>query len=52
VDRFIEQHPEFQREPGPVVSRSLLSRKGDLEILPQDHGVDGAYAARLRRSGS
>jgi hypothetical protein len=29
----------------------LLSPQGDLLILPQLHGMDGAYAARLRRSG-
>jgi 16S rRNA C967 or C1407 C5-methylase (RsmB/RsmF family) len=33
------------------VPDSLTSAEGDLVILPQLHGMDGAYAARLRRSG-
>jgi 16S rRNA (cytosine967-C5)-methyltransferase len=51
VDRFLARHPEFRREPGDTVPALLLSAQGDLMILPQDHGTDGAYAARLRRSG-
>ena len=51
VQGFLRRHPEFHREPGPVVEDSQLSTEGDLKILPQLHGMDGAYAARLRRSG-
>lgn len=51
IERFLEQHPDFHREPGPVAARSLVSADGDLSILPQLHGIDGAYAARLRRNG-
>jgi 16S rRNA (cytosine967-C5)-methyltransferase len=51
VERFLEAHPEFHREPGPVAAPPLLSPYGDLRILPQLHGMDGAYAARLRRNG-
>jgi 16S rRNA (cytosine967-C5)-methyltransferase len=51
VERFLEEHPNFQREPGPVAELPLLSPHGDLSILPQLHGMDGAYAARLRRTG-
>jgi len=50
VDRFLARHTEFRREPGAAVPHSLLSAQGDLMILPQHHGMDGAYAARLRRS--
>ena len=50
VDRFLQSHPEFRRDPGDTVSPTLLSSAGDLVILPQRHGMDGAYAARLRRS--
>ena len=49
VDRFLDKHPEFQRDPGRTIAQSLLSPRGDLNILPQLHGMDGAYAARLRR---
>jgi 16S rRNA (cytosine967-C5)-methyltransferase len=50
VDDFLIRHPEFRREPGGAVSASLLSPEGDLMILPQRHGMDGAYGARLRRT--
>ncbi len=51
VEGFLQRHPDFYREPGPVVEASQLSTRGDLRLLPQLHGMDGAYAARLRRSG-
>jgi 16S rRNA (cytosine967-C5)-methyltransferase len=50
VERFLSEHPEFCREPVPEIPPSLISADGDLVILPQLHGMDGAYAARLRRS--
>jgi 16S rRNA (cytosine967-C5)-methyltransferase len=50
VADFLSRHPEFRRDPGVAVSDSLLSSEGDLMILPQRHGTDGAYAARLRRT--
>jgi 16S rRNA (cytosine967-C5)-methyltransferase len=51
VERFLDRHPEFHREPGPVPAAQLLSAKGDLTVQPQLHDMDGAYAARLRRMG-
>jgi 16S rRNA (cytosine967-C5)-methyltransferase len=51
VERFLEQHSDFRREPGTAAVTSLLSARGDLSILPQVHAMDGAYAARLRRMG-
>jgi 16S rRNA (cytosine967-C5)-methyltransferase len=50
VDDFLTRNPEFRREPGSAVPASLLSPEGDLTILPQHHGMDGAYGARLRRT--
>lgn len=50
VERFLQAHPEFCREATSAVSADLLSPEGDLMTLPQRHGIDGAYAARLRRS--
>jgi 16S rRNA (cytosine967-C5)-methyltransferase len=50
VDSFLARNSEFRRDLGQAVPRPLLSSKGDLMILPQHHGMDGAYAARLRRS--
>lgn len=50
VDRFLAGHPDFRREPSTAVPSTLLSPEGDLMILPQHHRMDGAFAARLRRS--
>lgn len=50
VDRLLDRHPEFRREPSETFPPALLSKKGDLTILPQRHAMDGAYAARLRRT--
>jgi 16S rRNA (cytosine967-C5)-methyltransferase len=49
VEQFLERHQEFRREPTASVAADLLSPQGDLWILPQRHGTDGAYASRLRR---
>jgi 16S rRNA (cytosine967-C5)-methyltransferase len=49
IDKFLSARPDFRRESGPAPAE-LLSPAGDLRILPQRHGMDGAYAARLRRS--
>jgi 16S rRNA (cytosine967-C5)-methyltransferase len=50
VERFLAGHPEFKREPATGLDSSLLSEAGDLTLIPQRHGTDGAYAARLRRT--
>jgi|SRR6185295_12936912 len=50
VERFLSRHPEFRREPGDTFPAALTSPEGDLLILPQLHHMDGAFAARLRRS--
>jgi 16S rRNA (cytosine967-C5)-methyltransferase len=50
VAEFLERHREFAREPQQgTVDRSLLAPDGDLLVLPQRQGVDGSFAARLRR---
>ena len=51
VDAFLAANPEFTLEPPPpgTVSAEVLDH-GRLRVLPQLHGVDGAFAARLRRS--
>ncbi len=50
VQRFLAGHPDFQRELTDAVPPDLLSAEGDLMVLPHQHGMDGAFAARLRRS--
>jgi 16S rRNA (cytosine967-C5)-methyltransferase len=51
VERFLAEHRDFQREPARNFPPELCSPQGDLVILPQVHGMDGAYGARLRRAG-
>lgn len=52
VEAFLGRRPDFERDPAPEAVRDdLVDERGDLRILPWLHGVDGAYAARLRRSG-
>ncbi|MDQ6886480.1 MAG: 16S rRNA (cytosine(967)-C(5))-methyltransferase RsmB [Gemmatimonadota bacterium] len=50
IERFLAEYPEWQLEPPPdgTVPASVLDA-GRLRVLPQRHGVDGAFAARLRR---
>jgi 16S rRNA (cytosine967-C5)-methyltransferase len=50
VDSFLDRRPQFRREPPADFPAPLLSPAGDLTVLPQRHGMDGAYAARLRRA--
>ena len=50
VRRFLDGHPDFHRERTEAVPPDLLSEEGDLMVLPQQHGTDGAFAARLRRN--
>jgi 16S rRNA (cytosine967-C5)-methyltransferase len=49
VSRFLERHPDFTRAPAAELDPSLLDADGQLVVLPQRDGVDGAFAARLRR---
>jgi 16S rRNA (cytosine967-C5)-methyltransferase len=51
VERLLAERPEFAREPSELFPPALLSPEGDLMILPQRDRMDGAYAARLARSG-
>src|SRR3989442_1591855 len=47
----LARHGGFGGEPGRrAVAAELLPADGDFPSLPQRHGVDGAFAARLRRS--
>jgi 16S rRNA (cytosine967-C5)-methyltransferase len=52
VEAFLRESPDWTLEPPPdaAVPASVLDA-GRLRVLPQRHGVDGAFAARLRRAG-
>ena len=53
VESFLKRNPEFTRSPRPdAVAADLLTAAGDFQSLPQRHGIDGAYAARLERAGA
>ena len=52
VDAFLLRRPDFRRAPvAGSVAAELVTAAGDLAALPQRHAIDGAYAARLVRSG-
>ncbi len=51
VTIFLAEHPEWTLDapPNGVVPDTVLD-EGLLRVLPQDHGTDGAFAARFRRA--
>jgi len=52
VNDFVTRHPEFARDPARgAAPAELVTPQGDFQSLPQRHGIDGAYAARLTRAG-
>lgn len=50
VSHFLGGHPEFRLEAPDAGIDDTMLRDGFLTVLPQRHGVDGAFAARLRRN--
>jgi 16S rRNA (cytosine967-C5)-methyltransferase len=53
VESFLSDNPEWRLEPPPEGSvPAAVLDAGRLRVLPQRHGTDGAFAARLRRSDS
>lgn len=53
VEAFLADHPGWTLEPPPAgtVPDTVLDA-GRLRVLPQRHGADGSFAARLRRGNS
>ena len=51
IEAFLRENPEWRLEPPPegTVPAPVLDA-GRLRVFPQRHGVDGAFAARLRRA--
>lgn len=51
VEDFLARRHDFVADPPPAsaVPADLMGPDGDLRIIPHQHGIDGAYAARLRR---
>lgn len=54
VAAFLARSPDFALEPPPAgtVLQGLLTADGAMAAVPFEHGIDGAFAARLRRQGS
>ena len=53
VEHFLVQHPHFALEAPPDGTMPASVMDGEvLRVLPHRHGVDGAFAARLRRVAS
>jgi len=51
VESFLRDHPDWRLEPPPEGAvPALVLDAGRLRVLPQRHGADGAFAARLRRA--
>jgi 16S rRNA (cytosine967-C5)-methyltransferase len=51
IQNFLAKNPEWKLEPPPQGSVPAETvDMGFLRVLPQVHGTDGAFAARLRRS--
>jgi 16S rRNA (cytosine967-C5)-methyltransferase len=52
VEGFLRDHPSWRLDPpAPGVVPAAVMDGGYLRVLPQTHGVDGSFAARLRRAG-
>ncbi len=52
MDAFLKAHPEFEPappDPGVLGDAGMLDGRGRLVVRPWLYGVDGAFAARLRR---
>jgi 16S rRNA (cytosine967-C5)-methyltransferase len=53
IERFCSEHPDFQlddpRDELPTSIQPLIDSRGVLRTFPHRHGLDGFFAARLRR---
>ncbi len=50
VEGFLSRHPEFRLEAPGDMNPQILDDRGQLRVLPQRTGFDGAFAARMRRA--
>jgi 16S rRNA (cytosine967-C5)-methyltransferase len=51
IERFLERNPGFVLESASgVIPDELVDPEGFMLVLPQVHGCDGAFAARLRKT--
>ncbi len=53
IEEFLENHPDFELEDASdFIDRKYISIDKCLAITPQDHGMDGMFAARLVKKKS
>ncbi len=53
LEAFLAEHPGWTLEPPPEGSvPAAVLDAGRLRVLPQRHGTDGSFAARLRRGAA
>ena len=54
IRRFLNRFSMFSIEPAdaflPELPKNMISSEGFLQTFPHEHGIDGTFAARLRRS--
>lgn len=54
IEQFLKSHAEFHRESSapwiPAAGEQFLTRQGDLSTMGNRAGMDGFYAARLKRA--
>ena len=49
VEAFLRDNPEFRVEETGKVPEAFITGEGFLQVVPQDSGFDGSFAARLVR---
>ena len=52
VLRFLEKRPDFSIEDASEYVPAMFVDGGFMRVLPHKHAIDGAFAARLVKSGS
>lgn len=53
VEAFLSEHPEFTLEPADQwINHKYVTQAGYLSTRPPEDGLDGVFAARMRRSAS
>ena len=50
ISRFLQDHKDFEIDPGSGVEEIYMNDQGQLCIMPQNFGFDGAFASRLRKN--
>lgn len=51
IDSFLGTHDDFRIESTGAVPAEMVDERGCLFVTPQTNGFDGAFAARMRRTG-